>query len=190
MNQLKKQNKYMNLVTKKIVMSKDIGIHGNLFGGILMAWLDEAAAAFASEYCYTPNLVTVKVGELVFKKPLKAGQHLRIYAEVVNLGTTSITLMLEARKYSVYSGEETIVASTNITMVRIDDDGTPTAIGEKAASLKRKHIAELFRDAGIPTKDTTMEHKGKTTLIFTSSPRKEQTDEAETYLHNLNRRKG
>lgn len=58
----------MNLVTKKIVMSKDIGIHGNLFGGTLMAWLDEAAGSFASEYCLTPNLVTVKVGELIFKK--------------------------------------------------------------------------------------------------------------------------
>ncbi len=84
----------MNLVTKKIVMSKDIGIHGNLFGGIMMAWLDEAAASFASEYCSTPNLVTIRVGELIFKKPVKVGQHLRIYAEVIDLGNTSITLQL------------------------------------------------------------------------------------------------
>ena len=70
----------MNLVTKKIVMSKDIGIHGNLFGRILMAWLDEAAGSFASEYCSTPNLVTIRVGEMILKKPVKAGQHLRIYA--------------------------------------------------------------------------------------------------------------
>jgi acyl-CoA thioesterase YciA len=48
---------FKQLVTKKIVMAKDIGIHGNLFGGTLMAWLDEAAAAYATEYCYTPNMV-------------------------------------------------------------------------------------------------------------------------------------
>jgi acyl-CoA thioesterase YciA len=120
----------MQLINKKIVMAKDIGIHGNLFGGTLMAWLDEAAAAFATEFCYTPNMVTVRVGELIFKKPVKAGQHLRIYGQVENLGTSSITLNLEARKYNLYSGEETIVCSTNITFVRIDDDGTPTAIGE------------------------------------------------------------
>ncbi len=130
----------MNLVTKKIVMAKDIGIHGNLFGGILMAWLDEAAAAYATEYCFTPNMVTVKIGELIFKKPLKAGQHLRIYAEVIELGNTSITLQLEARKYSLYSAEETLVCSTNTTFVRIDDDGTPTAIGE---TVKRNHAAIL-----------------------------------------------
>lgn len=122
-------------------MARDIGIHGNLFGGILMAWLDEAAAAFATEYCNTPNMVTVKVGELIFKKPLKAGQHVRIYADVLNLGNASITLHLEACKYSLYSGEETLVCSTRMTFVRIDDDGTPTPIGQ---SVQIRH-KELIR---------------------------------------------
>lgn len=126
----------MQLLTKKIVMTKDIGIHGNLFGGILMAWLDEAAAAYATEYCFTPNMVTLRVGELVFKKPVKAGQHLRIYGSVNKLGTTSIDLRLEARKYNLYSSEETLVCTTSITFVRIDDDGTPTAIGE---SVRKRH---------------------------------------------------
>lgn len=126
----------MKLVTKKIVMTRDIGIHGNLFGGTLMAWLDEAGAAFATEYCYTPNMVTVRIGELIFRKPLKTGQHIRIYAEVTALGTTSITLRLEARKYSLYSGDETLVCSTNATFVRIDDDGTPTAIGD---TVRKNH---------------------------------------------------
>lgn len=131
----------MKLLTKRIVMTKDIGIHGNLFGGTLMSWIDESAAAFATEYCYTPNMVTVRVGELTFKKPLKAGQHLRIYGEVSTLGTTSITLHIEARKYSVYSGDESIVCITSITFVRIDDDGTPTPIGE---SIRRLHTEKTM----------------------------------------------
>lgn len=130
----------MKIINKKIVMARDIGIHGNLFGGTLMAWIDEAAAAFATEYCYTPNMVTVRVGELVFRKPMKAGQHLRIYGEVAKLGTTSITLDLEARKYSLYSGEESVICTTSFTFVRIDDDGTPTAIGE---SVQKKHLDSL-----------------------------------------------
>jgi acyl-CoA thioesterase YciA len=75
-------------------------------------------------------MVTVRVGEMLFKKPLKAGHHIRIYGRVAALGNTSITLLLEARKYSLYSAEETLVCSTNITFVRIDDDGTPTAISD------------------------------------------------------------
>ena len=101
-----------------------------------MAWLDESAAAFATEFCCTPNMVTVRVGELIFKKPLKSGQHVRIYGQVAHLGRTSVVLDLEARKYSVYNAEETVVCTTSFTFVRIDDDGTPTPIGE---SVRRRH---------------------------------------------------
>jgi acyl-CoA thioesterase YciA len=135
----------MSLVTKKIVMARDIGIHGNMFGGTLMAWIDEAAAAFATEYCHTPNMVTVHVDEFTFRKPLKAGQHIRIYADVAALGNTSITLKVKAFKYNLYSGEETLVCSTSITFVRIDDDGTPTAIGE---TIKRDHLLKVGGEAG------------------------------------------
>lgn len=121
----------MNLITKKIVMTKDIGIHGNLFGGILMSWIDEAAGSFVTEYCQTPNMVTLRVGELLFKKPLKAGNHIRLYGEVTHVGDTSITVTIEARKYSVYNAEETIACTTTATFVRIDEDGRPRSLDEK-----------------------------------------------------------
>lgn len=136
----------MKLINKKICMTKDIGIHGNVFGGNLMSWIDEAAAAFATEYCCTPNMVTLRVGELLFKKPLRVGNHVRVYGEVAHLGNTSITLNIEARKYNVYSGEDTVVCTTSITFVRIDDDGNPTPIG---ASVRRRHEEELLADKSL-----------------------------------------
>ncbi len=126
----------MKLINKKICMGKDIGIHGNVFGGYIMSWIDEAAAAFATEYCCTPNMVTLRVGELLFKKPLKAGNHVRLYGEVAHLGNTSIDIKIEARKFNLYSGEETVVCVTSITFVRIDEDGQPTPIGE---TVKRNY---------------------------------------------------
>ena len=85
-------------------------------------------------------MVTLQVGEMLFKKPLKTGNHVRIYGEVAHLGNTSIKLKIEARKYNVYSGEEMVMCTTNITFVRIDDEGQPTPIGE---SVKRKHAESL-----------------------------------------------
>ncbi len=126
----------MKLISKKICMARDIGIHGNLFGGTLMEWIDEAGAAYATEYCYTPNMVTLRVGELLFKKPVKMGNHIRIYGEVVDLGRTSITIKIEVRKYNLYSADEVVVCITNMTFVRIDDDGMPTPIG---TSVRRAH---------------------------------------------------
>jgi acyl-CoA thioesterase YciA len=130
----------MKLINKKICMGKDIGIHGNMFGGILMAWIDEAAAAFATEYCCTPNMVTLRVGELHFKRPIKVNNHIRVYGDVVSLGRTSITLDIEVRKFNLYSGDETVVCTTSITFVRIDDDGNPTPIGE---TIKKRHELSL-----------------------------------------------
>jgi acyl-CoA thioesterase YciA len=127
----------MDLLSKKIVMGKDIGIHGNLFGGILMAWLDEAAASLSTEFCRTPNMVTVRIGELVFKKPLKAGNHLRIYGEITSVGNTSISISLEARRFNLYSGDEVVVCNTNSTFVRVDEDGQPTPIDESIRSAFR-----------------------------------------------------
>lgn len=111
-------------------MGKDLGIHGNLFGGNMLAWLDEAAASYAAEICHSPNMVTLKIEEVLFKKPVKIGFQIRIYAEVVTVGNTSITLKVEARKYNVYSAEEQLVCFTKMTFVRIDEAGDPVPIPE------------------------------------------------------------
>lgn len=118
----------MHLLTTHICMAKDLGVHGNLFGGIMMAWIDEAASSLAVQVCHTPNMVTVKVDELVFKKKVKEGFLIKIYGDVVSIGNTSITFKIEARKTSVYSGDEEVVLTTNATFVRIDESGSPTPI--------------------------------------------------------------
>lgn len=113
----------MELLMQKLCMGKDLGIHGNLFGGIMLAWIDEAAASYAAQICHSPNMVTVKIDEVNFKKPVKIGFQIRIYGEVESVGTTSITLNIEARKYNVYSAEESLVCTTKIVFVRIDEAG-------------------------------------------------------------------
>lgn len=130
----------MQLITTHICMAKDLGVHGNLFGGIMMAWIDEAASSMAVSLCYTPNMVTVKVDELVFKRKVKEGFLIRIYGEVIKIGNTSITFAIEARKVSVYTGEEDVVVHTQITFVRIDEEGRPTPI-PTLVKERYKHLA-------------------------------------------------
>jgi len=61
----------MDLINKKTCMNKDLGLQGNLFGGNLLAWVDEAATAYATEYCHTPNMVALS--EMMFSEPVEAG---------------------------------------------------------------------------------------------------------------------
>ncbi|MFB6258527.1 MAG: acyl-CoA thioesterase [Flavobacteriales bacterium] len=113
------------LLTTHLCMTKDIGVHGNLFGGNMLSWLDEAAASMASQVCDTTNLVTKKLTEVEFERRIRVGQLIKIYGEVTRLGNTSITLAIEARKHNVHTGTQKKVCSTRITFVNVDEEGEP-----------------------------------------------------------------
>jgi acyl-CoA thioesterase YciA len=127
----------MQLISTHPIKKADLGFHANLFGGKLLAWIDAAGAAMAMEVCDTPRIVTVKIDECLFKRPAKEGQLLKIYGRVKEIGNTSLTLMLEARAHNVYSGQQTIILSTNIKFVRIDENNEPIPISDRV-KLKYK----------------------------------------------------
>ena len=119
----------MELLNTHPIKKSDLGFHGNLFGGKLLAWLDASAAAFAMQVADTPRMVTVK--------PDKEGQLIKMYGKVESIGITSLTLYMEARSHNVYSGKQTIILSTKIKFVRIDETGDPIPISQR---VKDKYI--------------------------------------------------
>ena len=120
----------MNLISTHVCKTQNVGFHGNLFGGVMLSWLDEAGAAFAAEMCGTPRMVTVKIAEVIFRKPVRPGQIIKIYGDVVRFGNSSVTIKLEARRHSPYNASQKIVCTTDMTFVRIDGDGEPVPINE------------------------------------------------------------
>ena len=121
----------MELLNTHPIKKGDLGFHGNLFGGKLLAWLDASAVGYAMQVCDTPRMVTVRIDECNFEKPAKEGQLLKIYGDVKRIGNTSIKLYMEARAHNVYSGVQKLVLSTNITFVRIDEAGDPIPISDR-----------------------------------------------------------
>lgn len=128
----------MELISTHLVKKFDLGFHGNLFGGKLLAWIDSAAAAFASQVCDTPRVVTVSIDKCNFLKPAKEGQLLKIYGKVINIGKTSILLHMEARTHNVYDGTQDTILSTNITFVKISEIGRPVELSEKVKNKFNK----------------------------------------------------
>jgi acyl-CoA thioesterase YciA len=122
------------------IKKSDLGFHGNLFGGKLMAWIDASAAAYAMEVCHNRRMVTICIDKCVFSKPAKEGSLLKIYGEVAKIGNTSITLYLEARSFNVYTHEEDGLLSTNITFVRVDEDGNSIPISDKVRERLTQEI--------------------------------------------------
>ena len=121
----------MKYITQHPIKKSDLGFHGNLFGGKLLAWLDAAAAGFASEFCDIPRMVTKAIDKCIFNKPAREGQLLKIYGEVESVGGSSVTLCLEARSHNVYNGKQNLILRTNITFVRIDEMGDSIPISDR-----------------------------------------------------------
>ena len=128
----------MELLNTHPVKKSDLGFHGNFFGGKLLAWLDASAAAYAAQFCDTPRMVTISIDKCVFKKPAKEGQLLKIYGVVEKIGITSITLKLEARSHNVYNGRQTVILSTNIAFVRVDEQGDAIPISDRVRKKLKK----------------------------------------------------
>ena len=121
----------MELISTHPVKKSDLGFHGNLFGGKLLAWVDAAGAAYATQVCDSPRMVTVLIDECLFKRPAKEGHLLKIYGSVATIGRTSITLNVEARSHNVYDGRQAIILSTNIKFVRIDEQGEAIPVSQR-----------------------------------------------------------
>lgn len=133
----------MELISTYICKASQIGVHGNMFGGYMMALIDECSAAYAAQICDTPRVVTIKVDELIFKKPVKTGNVLKVYGEVSEFGNSSVTLYMEVRKHNVYNGEQTVVTHTHIKFVRIDDEGNPIAISERVKNRYKQRMEKF-----------------------------------------------
>jgi acyl-CoA thioesterase YciA len=121
----------MELITTYICKTSDLGVHGNMFGGTLVSIIDDAGASYASQICDTPRMVTIKIDEFIFKKPVRVGNLIKVYGEVREFGTTSVTLYLEVRRHNVYTGDQDVVTQTNIKFVRIDEEGNAIPISER-----------------------------------------------------------
>jgi acyl-CoA thioesterase YciA len=130
----------MELLNTHPIKKSDLGFHGNLFGGKLLAWIDASAAGYAMQLCDTPRMVTVSIDKCNFEKPAREGQLLKIYGHPESIGNSSINLYMEARAHNVYTGNQLVVLKTHIKFVHIDESGHPIPIGERA----RNRVARIL----------------------------------------------
>ena len=130
----------MELISTHPVKKSDLGFHGNLFGGKLLAWVDAAGAAYASQVCDTPRMVTILIDECVFQKPAKEGHLLKIYGEVETIGNSSVTLKVEARSHNVYNGKQGIILATHIKFVRVDEQGEAISVSSR---VRDKYMGDI-----------------------------------------------
>jgi acyl-CoA hydrolase len=117
----------MRFHTRKWVKPEDLNPNGTLFGGKLLAWLDEELALYTIIQFENSKVVTKYMSEINFKSSAKQGDIIEIGIDVVKFGNTSITLKSEARNMMT---RETIITIDSTVMVNLGTDGKPKPHGK------------------------------------------------------------
>jgi len=117
----------MRFHTRKWVKPEDLNPNGTLFGGKLLAWIDEELALYSIIQLENSRVVTKYMSEINFRSSAKQGDIIEIGIDVIKFGTTSLTLMCEVRNMMT---KETIISIDTITMVSLGLDGKPNPHGK------------------------------------------------------------
>ena len=88
-------------------------------------------------------MITIAMDKCVFLKPAKEKQLVKIYASMVKVGNTSATFNVEARAYNVFRGDEAVLLATNMTFVRVDEEGMPISISQTVKDQFKTPPAKL-----------------------------------------------
>ena len=104
-------------------MPADLNQNGDVFGGWVMAQVDVAGAIPAMRRA-CGRVATVSVNSFLFKQPVSVGDIVSLYADIVRVGTTSITVRVEVYAERNYAAPIIVkVTEAELTYVAIDAAG-------------------------------------------------------------------
>ena len=108
-----------------VPMPADANVHGDVFGGWIMAQVDMAGALPAMRRA-NGRVATIAVNSFLFKHPVFVGDVLSFYAEVVRVGRTSITVFVDVYAQRNQMVDEIVkVTEATLTYVATDDERRP-----------------------------------------------------------------
>ncbi len=107
-----------------VPMPADTNYIGDIFGGWIMAQVDTAGSLPALARA-GGRVVTVAVTSFAFRHPVHVGDVVSFYAEIIEVGETSVTVTVEAYAERVRDPRRPIIKVTEATLVyvAVDDEG-------------------------------------------------------------------
>ncbi len=127
------------------VMPPDTNNHNTLFGGILMAHIDDVAALSAMKHAKCP-CVTASTDSVDFLNPIRVNDEVSLEAFVTWTHRSSMEVFVKIVAEDLLSGERTVCATSFLTFVALGEDGKPTQV----AKIIPETEEERFLHDGAP----------------------------------------
>ena len=135
------------VIMTEMVLPHHTNSIGTVFGGMVMSWVDIAAAICAERHS-RKQVVTASVDAMEFLAPVKLGWIMTLKASVNYVWTTSCEVGVKVVAENSRTGESFHTASAYVTMVALDSNGRPTAIPPivpETEQQKRRYVEAKAR---------------------------------------------
>lgn len=136
------------MVFQFISEPSDVNYGGNVHGGSVMKWIDQAgyacASSWSSSYC-----VTVYVGGIRFYSPIKIGHIVKVEAEVIYTGSSSMHIAINVFSRNIKRKDFEKKTHCIIVFVAVDDEGNKLNVPEfipttEAEKQKQEYARKLM----------------------------------------------
>ncbi len=116
-----------SLALQTLAMPKDTNATGDIFGGWLLSQMDIAALITASRVA-DGRAATVAIDSMAFLTPVHVGAVVSCYCDVLEIGRSSVRILVEVWINSKHDGEPLKVTEGEFVFVAIDETGRTRAI--------------------------------------------------------------
>jgi acyl-CoA thioesterase YciA len=119
-----------------IMMPKDTNSMGTIFGGVILSYIDLAAASEASRFgCQ--RFVTKAMHAVEFVAPVHLGDVVSFYAQIIRVGRTSLTVKVEvlSDRFREDKPHTVKVTDAEVVLVAVDQNGHPVPIHNEDTTM-------------------------------------------------------
>lgn len=114
-------------IQTRLVLPPDTNHMGTIFGGTVLAYIDEIAAITAMRHS-GKAVVTASIDTVNFLSSAKVGDILILEGVVISTGRTSMEVYVKAECQQIETGTKSLTTTAILTMVAVDSDGKPTPV--------------------------------------------------------------
>lgn len=125
-----------------LVQPPDTNMHGTIFGGRVLALIDEVGAISAMRHSQQ-LVVTASIDSVHFYNPARLGDILTLEAFVTWTGNTSMEVFVRVTSENLSSHEKTLTTTSFLTFVAIDENGKAVRVPKIVPETdEEKHLYE------------------------------------------------
>jgi acyl-CoA hydrolase len=111
----------------RVVFPKHLNSNGTFFGGEAMQWLDEVAFITATRYS-RQRMMTVKIENIRFIKPIMPNTIVEITGEIVKAGNVKLYIKIEVFSEDMYSQHREKAMEADFIFAACTDDLSPAPL--------------------------------------------------------------